>query len=237
MPGFSERKSRRIGIARRWANEVGSATFSTRFGRPFSLMTSPSAWSMRSNDFDTTGRMWRPASVSTSCCGRRSNSVTPRKFSSTITCRLTALWATVRLLAAAVNSDADPPLRTRAVRSAATICDPSSIIPEGDAGRQPSRLIARARVRRDDMAGASRSQEAARHCARLVHIRIAPAARLTIPPSPRCLSRSGRRADRFASPHAARRTQSSPATRPGAGRREAPAGEAVGCCVAGKSTG
>ena len=103
MPAFSARKSRRIGIARRWANDVGSATFSTRFGRPFSLMTSPSAWSMRSNDFVTTGRMCRPASVSTSCCGRRSNRATPRKFSSTITWRLTALCATVRLLAAAVK--------------------------------------------------------------------------------------------------------------------------------------
>ena len=57
MPAFSARKSRRIGIARRWAKEVGSATFKTRFGRPFSLMTSPSAWSMRSNDFVTTGKM------------------------------------------------------------------------------------------------------------------------------------------------------------------------------------
>src|SRR5208283_2690343 len=103
MPAFSERKSRRIGIAKRWAKDVGRATFSTRFGRPFSLMTSPSAWSMRSNDFVTTGKMWRPASVSTSCCGRRSNRATPRKFSRTITWRLTALCATVRLLAAAVK--------------------------------------------------------------------------------------------------------------------------------------
>src|SRR5579863_8113499 len=103
MPEFSERKSRRIGMASRWANEVGSATLSTRFGRPFSLITSPSAWSIRSNDLDTTGRMCRPASVSTSCWGRRSNRATPRKFSSTMTCRLTALCATVRLLAAAVK--------------------------------------------------------------------------------------------------------------------------------------
>ena len=103
MPAFSARKSRRIGMARRCANEVGRATLSTRFGRPFSLITSPSAWSIRSNDFDTTGRMCRPASVSTSCCGRRSNRATPRKFSSTITWRLTALCATVRLLAAAVK--------------------------------------------------------------------------------------------------------------------------------------
>src|SRR5271170_946224 len=47
--------------------------------------------------------MCRPASVSTNCCGRRSNKVTPRKFSRTMTWRLTALWATVRLLAAAVK--------------------------------------------------------------------------------------------------------------------------------------
>src|SRR5579872_37828 len=103
MPGCSARKSRRIGMARRWANVVGSATFSTRFGRPFSLMTSLSAWSMRSKDLVKTGRMCRPASVSTNCCGRRSNRVTPRKFSRTMTWRLTALCATVRLFAAAVK--------------------------------------------------------------------------------------------------------------------------------------
>src|SRR5579872_1314426 len=103
MLGCSARKSRKIGIARRWAKVVGRATLSTRFGRPFSLITSLSAWSIRSKDFDTAGRMCRPASVRTNCCGRRSNSVTPRKFSRTMTWRLTALCATVRLLAAAVK--------------------------------------------------------------------------------------------------------------------------------------
>jgi hypothetical protein len=53
-------------------------------------------------------------------------------------------------------------------------------------------LIARAVVRRNDMAGASRSQGPARPRARLVHIRIAS--------SPQYLPRSDRRADRIASP-------------------------------------
>ena len=58
--------------------------------------------------FSTTGSRRRPASVRVGCCGLRSKSGTPRKSSSPITWRLTALCETRRLWAAAVKLPMPP---------------------------------------------------------------------------------------------------------------------------------
>ena len=61
------------------------------------------ACSSRSNERETTGSRCSPAAVSTSECGRRSNSFTPIRFSSEITCRDSALCAMLSALAAPVK--------------------------------------------------------------------------------------------------------------------------------------
>ena len=101
--GFALRNSCRIGTTRCAAKLGGICTRSVRSRGALASRISSMACSSRSNARDTTGSRCWPAGVSTSECGRRSNSLTPIRFSSEMTWRESALCAMFSAPAAPVK--------------------------------------------------------------------------------------------------------------------------------------